>query len=195
MQSHGKALEKECCLLGIFCDILCYYYYFASAAVAVDSSHMTASSSAWWSRFSPPSNFVSGRVSNNVIHDLLLATITGRWLGETPFVQVSTTWALTCPVTVHQRRDHVRLNRENGPRTTIITYACCKFLGYATGTDRRTDRMTTVWSLDRRMCVQLEDRINIILKYFSLEMPYTAGRLCQVYRWSWQKWHFPCIYG
>ena len=33
----------------------------------------------------------------------VLATITGRWLGETPFVQVSTTWALTCPETVHQR--------------------------------------------------------------------------------------------
>ena len=26
-----------------------------------------------------------------------------RWLGETPFVQVSTTWALTCPETVRQR--------------------------------------------------------------------------------------------
>jgi len=24
-------------------------------------------------------------------------------LGETPYVQVSTTWALTCPETVHQR--------------------------------------------------------------------------------------------
>ena len=32
-----------------------------------------------------------------------LATTTGRWLGETPFVQVGTTWALTCPETVHQR--------------------------------------------------------------------------------------------
>ena len=40
---------------------------------------------------------------DNVLHGLLLATITGRWLGETPFVQVSTTWALTCPETVHQR--------------------------------------------------------------------------------------------
>ena len=27
----------------------------------------------------------------------------GRWLGETPFVQVSMMWALTCPETVHQR--------------------------------------------------------------------------------------------
>jgi len=35
------------------------FIYFASAAVAVDSSHMTVSSSAWWSRFSPPSNFVN----------------------------------------------------------------------------------------------------------------------------------------
>ena len=40
-----------------------YYYYFMSAAVAVDSSHMTASSSASWSRFSPPSDSVSGHVT------------------------------------------------------------------------------------------------------------------------------------
>jgi len=33
----------------------------------------------------------------------LLATIRRRWLGGTPFVQVSTTWALTCPETVCQR--------------------------------------------------------------------------------------------
>ena len=38
-----------------------------------------------------------------MVHGLSLATIIGRWLGETPFVQVSTTWALTCPETVHQR--------------------------------------------------------------------------------------------
>ena len=37
-----------------------------------------------------------------MVHGLSLATIT-RWLGETPFVQVSTIWALTCPATVHQR--------------------------------------------------------------------------------------------
>ena len=37
--------------------------HFASAAVTVASSHMTASSSASWSRFSPPSNFVSGHMS------------------------------------------------------------------------------------------------------------------------------------
>ena len=40
---------------------------------------------------------------DNVVHGLSLATITGRWLGETTFVQVSTTWALTCPEMVHQR--------------------------------------------------------------------------------------------
>jgi len=38
-----------------------------------------------------------------VVHGLSLATTTRRWLGETPFVQVSTTWALTCPETVNQR--------------------------------------------------------------------------------------------
>ena len=40
-----------------------FLIYFASAAVAVDSSHMTASSSAFWSRSSPPSDFVSSHVS------------------------------------------------------------------------------------------------------------------------------------
>jgi len=40
---------------------------------------------------------------DNVVHGLSLATIRGRWLGKTPFVQVSTAWALTCPKTVHQR--------------------------------------------------------------------------------------------
>jgi len=38
-----------------------------------------------------------------VLHGLSLATITRRWSGETPFMQVSTTWALTCPETVHRR--------------------------------------------------------------------------------------------
>ena len=41
--------------------LLCYY--FACSAVTVDSGRMTVSSSAAWSRFSPPSDFVSGRVS------------------------------------------------------------------------------------------------------------------------------------
>ena len=35
-----------------------------------------------------------------MIHGRSLATITGRWLRETLLVQVSTTWALTCPETV-----------------------------------------------------------------------------------------------
>ena len=38
-----------------------------------------------------------------MVHRLSLATITRRWLGETPFVQVSTTWVLTCPEMDHQR--------------------------------------------------------------------------------------------
>ena len=37
---------------------------------------------------------------------LSLATITRRWFGETPFVQVSMTWSLTCPEMVHQRQGH-----------------------------------------------------------------------------------------
>jgi len=42
---------------------VCVCYYFASATVVVYSSHMTALSSASWSRFGPPSNFVTGHVS------------------------------------------------------------------------------------------------------------------------------------
>jgi len=75
-----------------------YYYYFASAAVTVDFSHMTASSSAQ-STF----KFCLWACVNNVVHGLLLASITRRWLDETPYVQVSMTWALTCPKMVHQK--------------------------------------------------------------------------------------------
>jgi len=104
--SRGPSAVAELCFFkpsNIFRSIVCTCssgttIYFASPAVAVDSS-VTASSSASWSRFSPPSNFVNGYV----VYGLSLATITGRRLGETPFVQVSTTWALTCPETVHQR--------------------------------------------------------------------------------------------
>ena len=67
---------------------------------------MTASSSASWTRFSPPSNFVNG-------HVLTMWFMVCRWpqsqLSETPFVQVSMTWALTCPETVHQRPCMMRI--------------------------------------------------------------------------------------
>jgi len=84
-----SVLFRECC----------------SRCIGLDSSHMTASSSASCSRSSPPSNFVSGQWArvDNVVHGLSLARITGRWLGETPFMQVSTTWTLACPETVHRR--------------------------------------------------------------------------------------------
>jgi len=83
--------------------LLLIYRYFASAAIAVDSSHVTASSSASWSRFSPPSNFVNGHVSTMWFMVCRWPQSQLRWFGETQFVQVSTTWALTCPETVHQR--------------------------------------------------------------------------------------------
>ena len=63
---------------------------------------MTASSSTSWSRFSPTSNFVN-RPVDNVVHGLSLATITGRWRGKIPFVQVSTTWALTLHTHTHTK--------------------------------------------------------------------------------------------
>ena len=46
-----------------------------------------------------------------MVHGLSLATITGRSLGETPFAQVSTAWALTCP--------------GNGPSVRMITLSYC----------------------------------------------------------------------
>ena len=73
--------------------------HFASAAVAVASSHMTVSSSTSWSRF----KFCQWAHVDNVAHGLSLATIARRWLGEAPFVQICTTWTLTCPETVQQR--------------------------------------------------------------------------------------------
>ena len=84
---------------GIFDADRCWTFHFTSAAVAVDSTHMTASSSASWSRF----KFCQWARINNVVHGLMLATITGRWLDETSLVQVCMTWALTCPETVQQR--------------------------------------------------------------------------------------------
>ena len=67
---------------------------------------MTASSLASLRRFSLPSNFVNGQMST--VWFMVCRwpqSQEGDWvvLGETPFVQVSTTWALTCPETVHQR--------------------------------------------------------------------------------------------
>ena len=63
-----------------------------------------------------------------MVHGPSLATITGMRLGNTPFVQVSTTWALTCPETVHHRPCTVR---------EIETYlsdsrAGCRILGSVT---------------------------------------------------------------
>jgi len=85
---------------------------------------MTASSPASWSRFSPPSNFINGHVSTMwfMVHGLLLATITGRWLGETPFVQVSKTW----PVQKRFIRDHVWRGRsKHGCRIVgSVTIVC-----------------------------------------------------------------------
>jgi len=78
-----------------------YVIYFAIAAVAVGSNHRP--------NHHPLREVDSVHLQilligvDNVVHGLSLATITGRPLGETPFVQVSTTWALTCPETVHQR--------------------------------------------------------------------------------------------
>ena len=83
-----------------------YNYYFANAAVTVDSSHIyddavNASSSASWSRFSPSSNLVNEHQST--MWFMVCHWPQSQWFGETPFVQGSTTLALTCLETVHQR--------------------------------------------------------------------------------------------
>ena len=59
----GPLNARVCvCVVQCTCSLV-LFIYFASAAVTVDYSHMTVSSSASRSRFSPPSNFVSGHVS------------------------------------------------------------------------------------------------------------------------------------
>jgi len=80
----------------------CLFISRVSHAVAVDSSRMTASSSASWSRFSPPSDFVMGTCRQCGSWSVAGHSHT-KVIGRDPFVRVSTTWALTCLETVHQR--------------------------------------------------------------------------------------------
>jgi len=88
--------------------------YFASAAVAVDSSHITALSSASWSTSRPPSNFAV----DSVVHGLLLTTVTGKWLGETQSVQVSTTsWPVRKQFIY---RDRIWRRRRSKPGCRIV---------------------------------------------------------------------------
>ena len=77
---------------------MCLDYYFASAAVTVDSRHhlLRGVDSAHL-------QILFWACVDDVVHGLSLATVTGRWLGRTTFVQISMTWALTCPETVNQR--------------------------------------------------------------------------------------------
>jgi len=127
--SPGKRVVKRVCVCVYVCMYVCVtmltvteILYFATAAVAVDSSHMTASSSASWSRFSPPSNFVNGHVSTMCfIVCRWPQSQKGDWAGETPFLQDSTTWALTRPETVHQR-----------PCLTRKIKTCCRIVGSVT---------------------------------------------------------------
>ena len=50
------------------------------------------------------------------------------WLGETPFVQVSTTWALTCLETVHQRPCMMREIETQLSDNRVIRHRCFLFL-------------------------------------------------------------------
>jgi len=86
-----------------------------------------------------------------------LATITGRWLGETAFVQVSTTLALTCPEMVHQK-----------PCITREIETCLSDIGNSTVVDH-TSRRPVLSPL--RNCV---DRCHL--------WPYLTSR-CKPWRW------------
>ena len=114
IQFYSKMVHSCLCSIIYFnplitdsATIMLFIYYFASAAVAVDSSQTTVSSSASWVDSVRLQILLMG-TCHNVVHGLSLATTTERRLGETPFVQVSTTWALTCPETVRQRPRMIR---------------------------------------------------------------------------------------
>jgi len=80
-------------------------------------------------------------------------------VGETPFVQVSTTWALTCPETVHQRPFFTR---------EIITWLSDNRVGKSSVVDHRSRRPVLS---PLRNCV---DRCHV--------WPYWASR-CKPWRW------------
>ena len=85
-------------------DVLVHYYLFRECCSRCRFQRMTASPHPLRGVDSVHLQILlMGTRVDNVVHDLSPATITGMWLGETSFVQVSTTWALTCPETVHQR--------------------------------------------------------------------------------------------
>ena len=64
---------------------------------------MTASSSASWTRFSPSSYFVNLGTCRRCGSRSVAGHSHKKVIGRDPLVQVGTTWALTCPETVHQR--------------------------------------------------------------------------------------------
>ena len=109
--SDREWMEAETNVRGI--EVILISFHFASAFVAVNFSQLMASSSASWRLDKPPSSFVSGHESKIwamvccsllgldwvVFYiPLLLSAITEWGWGKTPFIHVSTTWALACVI-------------------------------------------------------------------------------------------------
>ena len=81
------------------------FIYFVIAAVTVDSSQMTIIIR-FVEQIQSTFKFCYWARVDNVVHGLSLATITRRWLGETPFVQDSTEMVRQRPLnSVTQQRE------------------------------------------------------------------------------------------
>ena len=82
-----------------------------------------------------------------MVHELSLATITGKRLDETPFMQVSMTWAFTCPETVH-RRPCMRTEMETWLSDSRVGEASVSIVGWNAipGNDRNA-----VWDVNSEL--------------------------------------------
>jgi len=111
---HGIKSQKGChslteCRQGAHLYSLGEYYYFVCAASRCIFQPYDCIIIRFVEKIQSAFKFCQRARVDDVVYGLSLATIKGRRLGETPFMQVSTTWALTCPETVHQRP---RMTRE-----------------------------------------------------------------------------------
>jgi len=100
LSSPGQRAIKRArvCVVQCTCSLV-LFIYFASAAVTVDYSHMTVSSSASRSRFSLPSNFVSGHVST-------------MWFSGDDSCRISTV-SHSCGMSQNVKKNPIRYNTQN----------------------------------------------------------------------------------
>ena len=97
---------------------------------------------------------------DNVVHGLTLATIAGRWLGETPFVPVCMTWTLPCVEMVWQRPCMTR---------EIKTWLSDSRVGYNSVVDRRSRRPVLSPQWQKASCTKEEgSRFMLLTRRWSL---------------------------